>query len=74
MIILSFTLLIFIMSSDSLSDSGTSEIRTIEKLIEENRMKDLALQKASSLIELLTVEVLPNRCSCLLKNNPNHLS
>jgi hypothetical protein len=62
------------MSSDSLSDSGTSEIRTIEKLIEENRMKDLALQKASNLIELLTVEVLPKRYSCLLKNNPNHLS
>jgi hypothetical protein len=35
----------------------------IEELVKENRIKDLALSKATNLIELLSVEVDPPLCS-----------
>ncbi len=52
------------MSSTLLTEEGEAEVRTAEELLKENRMKDLALSKASNLIELLNIEVLLAVSSC----------
>jgi hypothetical protein len=51
------------MSSTLLTEEGEPEVRTAEELLKENRMKDMALSKASNLIELLNIEVPLPACS-----------
>jgi hypothetical protein len=54
------------MATRLLSDDETVdqyESPTLEHLLNENRMKDLALSKATNLIELLNIEVRSPPCS-----------